>query len=761
MADKIVVIKLDVQQAGAESQIVSLNKKLDDLTEGSSEYELVLKKITIQEDRLIKIQDKRAAIQTNLSKSTNDLIGDGKKGLKGVSSATGGATSAAMELGRVFSDAPYGIRGVANNISQLASQFSYMTNKVDATTGKVVGFNGAMKQFGQALKANAVLLAIQGVISLMDYLSVQVDSTGKSLEKLAESSVNNTITELILLKKALQDTSKPLEEKKRLIKGAREEYDDFNEAIKETPNDILAAIKALDLLTQKYRDFAKAKALTDLVTESMKTQAKTLVTYKGDWTDMFNSFESFAGGIGSLLSGRGAGMGISQAMTSELKTYGEAIKKFEEMLNSKTTSDPSKTYLELIYGKEGKGGSKVKKISPFKTPKELELDVKSNEDAILKFNNKIAQEKLKIELNDKLAAARTEEEKDNIRKDYAVKGLLIQIDTERKTLELKKKTEEEVAIAKTESHREDLKRAYELYKFKIENDPDLKDRPKKRKELLTKAKDTYGVADKQALDEGVITVEGIKDRYKPIFSLFNELSIERVKALWGTLNKDDKKIESDLAKLERYAKKAKEILNGIGDFVDGEYQRELIIEQNKTNVLNNELNERLLNENLSKEQRKTIQNEIAQNDETLRKKQESIEKKRFKAQKAINIATALIDTGVAAVKALKNNGGVPTGLPAMFGTIALGLAQVATIARTKFQSSAGSSPALVGGGSSSSSGTARAEASFNIVGGRTKEDALLGAIQAKFDQPIKAYVVSGDVTNQQQLDRVIVSSSSL
>ena len=99
----------------------------------------------------------------------------------------------------------------------------------------------------------------------------------------------------------------------------------------------------------------------------------------------------------------------------------------------------------------------------------------------------------------------------------------------------------------------------------------------------------------------------------------------------------------------------------------------------------------------------------------------------------------------------------------MFGTIALGLAQVATIARTKFQSSAGSSPALVGGGSSSSSGsgTARAEASFNIVGGRTKEDALLGAIQAKFDQPVRAYVVSGDVTSQQELDRVIVSSSSL
>ncbi|MCP4482268.1 MAG: hypothetical protein GY817_05740, partial [bacterium] len=37
------------------------------------------------------------------------------------SSATGLHAASAMELGRVFSDAPYGIRGVANNISQLGS----------------------------------------------------------------------------------------------------------------------------------------------------------------------------------------------------------------------------------------------------------------------------------------------------------------------------------------------------------------------------------------------------------------------------------------------------------------------------------------------------------------------------------------------------------------------------------------------------------------------------------------------------------------
>ena len=111
MADKIVVIKLDVQQAGAEAQIVSLNSKLDKLTKGSEDYELILKKIAIQEDRLVKIQAKRAVASTGITKQLNKQ-----------KDATGSTTAATMELSRIVSDAPYGIRGMANNITQLVSQ---------------------------------------------------------------------------------------------------------------------------------------------------------------------------------------------------------------------------------------------------------------------------------------------------------------------------------------------------------------------------------------------------------------------------------------------------------------------------------------------------------------------------------------------------------------------------------------------------------------------------------------------------------------
>ena len=288
-----IILKLRLEEAQAKVGIKKLKEDLKSVGNFSDEYKLKVAKLNVEEQKLINTRQK-------LSQATGQLIGNGKKGLTGVSKATGGATSATLELGRAISDAPYGIRGVANNLSQFASQFSFMSNKVDETTGKVVGFNGAIKNLGTAIKANAILLLIQAVISAMDYFANKVSDADKALKKLSESTVSETITELTLLKRALEDSSKPLEEKQKLIKGAREEYEDFNDAIKDTPDDIAAAITALDSLTQKYKDFARAKALTELITDSMKDQAKTLASYSGDWTDMFNSFDSFGLTVGTL-----------------------------------------------------------------------------------------------------------------------------------------------------------------------------------------------------------------------------------------------------------------------------------------------------------------------------------------------------------------------------------------------------------------------------------------------------------------------------
>ena len=167
-----------------------------------------------------------------------------------------------------------------------------------------------------------------------------------------------------------------------------------------------------------------------------------------------------------------------------------------------------------------------------------------------------------------------------------------------------------------------------------------------------------------------------------------------------------------------------------------------------------------MNENLSKDERARIQNQIAINDDELRKKQNKIKKKAFDTQKAFNISTAISNTISAGISASRETyGGAFAKIAAMTAVIGAGMAQVAIIARQKFQPEAAQTPMNVGTASGGGAGaTERAEPSFNIVG-RSNDNLLINAIQAQFGKPLKAYVVSRDVTTQQQLDGMIVGQA--
>jgi len=745
MADKTVLIKLDVQEAGAISSIEQLNNSLKNLDKSSDEYAEVLKKIQVEESKLASIQASRVKSQKNVTNVINQQ-----------KDATGSATAATMELSRVISDAPYGIRGMANNITQLVSQLGTASTKAG-------GLGGALKLMGSQLMGPlGVVFAITAAVSALDYFFGAQEKVKKSSEDTTDA-LGEQKKELIELTEGYSDYLKLKEKVFMSNSKDREMLKALTlEAIRSDNSDKRkeASLNKLIELYPKYFKGIKVGEINKLI--KAEDKVNSILENKAKLKDALISAERVSNEIQleklrlDKIESEGGGRPKD---TPRLLALYEEQKRVRELLGIYAALD-----LTLKEDKDGKG-KKNKKLSFFKTPKELELDVKNNEKAILDFNAKIAQEQLKIEFNEELSTAKTEKEKNKIRQEYSAKRLLIQIENERKTLELKKKTELEIAKAKTESHKDDLKKAHELYKYKIENDPDLKDSPEIKEKLLKKAKDTYDVASSQADSELTNTLKGIEERYKPLFSLFSKLSIERVKALFGDpkfKGKEDKKIETDLEKWGRYVERAKEIIGAVGDFVSSEFDRQMVIEQNKTNALNNELNKRLLNENLSKDQKEAIQNQIAQNDEKLRVRQEKIARKKFKVMKAFNLATALADTYLSAQKAylsqLQYDPTSPIRAKIAAGiALAGGLANVAAIARTKFESSSGTSPRIEGfsGGSSSE----RAEPSFNIVG-RSNDNILMSAIQSQFDQPLRAYVVARDVTNQQQLDGVISGAAS-
>ena len=721
----------------------------------------------------IPVAARKAGASMNVSKKDFDSFA---KSVGGFTTKTGAASASALELGRVVSDMPYGIRGVANNISQFASMMAMSARATDAATGKAIGLSGALKGLWASLMGPlGILLAIQAVISAVDYFyggakkateatnnykdSAKELSTALKDLYLDQDGVNTKIEEYIKyidLKNRLDVEQEKNTEK---LLGIGEKITKSREKEKKTNSLLLVNRKALadeEIKWGKSRktivngyikeikrlEKAETSAINetkrlekerfdilsegiDISTQLTNAKAKTTEAEKGTLLWLNNK-------IAVLKRERAAVAKTREEYDEKTK----AIKKYQEMADA------------IDGGKKAKKKEKIEKISPFKTPKELEIDVENNLSAIQQLQRKT-----------ELINAKSAEDK-----------LEIELYWEKKAIESKRQLELDTAQEKYDKYIKNLNDKFNAYEKSLKDEKGLLS--KADENAIKEARKLMEGRSKLAFDEIGKTTEEIKEKYGKLFPFWEVLAKARRKALSGKDDSgeeenndgDDIVLRKKLEKYQEYADMAKKILGSVTSFIDGEYDRELAIEKNKTNAINNELNQRLLNENLSKTQRQNIQNQIAQNDEALRKKQEAIEKKRFETNKAFAIALAVVDTASSALKAYGSQlvVGDPTSIfrakiAAGIAT-AIGLAQVATIARQKFVSSAGAKSPILSGSAGGSGGGDRGF-NFNLVG-NTQANQIADAIQGRFKQPLKAFVVSRDITTQQELDANIKGSAS-
>lgn len=132
------------------------------------------------------------------------------------------------------------------------------------------------------------------------------------------------------------------------------------------------------------------------------------------------------------------------------------------------------------------------------------------------------------------------------------------------------------------------------------------------------------------------------------------------------------------------------------------------------------------------------------------------------AGKAAAAAAATISTFSSATKAYDSMAAIPIVGPAL-GAVAAGAAVVAGMANvkkilsTKTPAGGGGSPSL---GVTASATPASQPPDFNIVGANSQNQ-LAETIAGTQNKPVKAYVVSNEVSSAQALDRNIVESASL
>jgi hypothetical protein len=664
--------------------------------------------------------------------------------------ATGSATSATMELSRVISDAPYGIRGMANNITQLVSQLGTASTKAG-------GLGNALKLMGSQLMGPlGVVFAVTAAVSALDYFF--------GANKKAEESTSDFRQEIEELAKVLgDDLSINIEDYIKLLRDKKkldEELLKTGDKQKELEDKLNGVVEYRLALEEKKR---KSKLDTKVLDTQIEAVQEKEIELQSQITELYENaaikVKEYNEVKSNLTSAEKDSLkGLKNTLSKEKEkreTLSKTSEKYKEL--TKDINETQKA-IEAIEGKKTKKGSK---ISPFKTGKELELDIKSNESILLSYSNKIKVQQLKNSQSEELLSAKTAKEKDVVKRKYQEKFLRLQLDNEFETLELKKKTEKEVLEGKYKTFQEEAKLRLLAYEDSIKKNDKLSKAQKDsligsaRTDTSKLLSDSFEERNKELGEGGTF-----EKKYESIFEMFNKLKKVRLDALGvGSGEEGEEPKVKELDKLQTYVEEYKKLMSGVTEFLDGEFERQLTIEQNKTNVLNKELNDRLINESLSAEQRKNIQNQIAQNDENLRVKQDAINKKKFKQTKALNLSMALIDTYAGAAQVLSDKE-LPSWakIPMMVSIIGAGLAQVAAISRQKFQSSSAATPINTTGSGAVGGASERAEPSFNIVG-RSNDNLLINAIQAQFGKPLKAYVVSRDVTTQQQLDGMIVGQA--
>tara|TARA_B110000037_G_scaffold77879_1_gene93035 strand:- start:4245 stop:6596 length:2352 start_codon:yes stop_codon:yes gene_type:complete len=321
--------------------------------------------------------------------------------------ATGAASSATMELSRVVSDAPYGIRGVANNLSQFTSQMFYASQAAG-------GLGNALKDMGKLMLGPlGIVFAITTVISIMDYMSQQTDKTKKAINALAEATASGG-TNLRILKQAIEDGTMTVEEQNKALAAANEEYEDLNLKVDENrqlTDDSVAALDAKVIVLQKI---AKAMALQSLIEEQYAKQLplqakqaelnasadrKEIAAVKALSTATKESAGSSA--LASAQRARSAATdneNLSKEIDKEidrLVSLGTAEDLIDEMLGGTKKSTKKPTDPDNNLGKSMAGGSlDMNKTNDKNRQKEL-LSVIRNEEEKQLIRDQFAQKALK------------------------------------------------------------------------------------------------------------------------------------------------------------------------------------------------------------------------------------------------------------------------------------------------------------------------------------------------------------------------------
>jgi hypothetical protein len=673
------------------------------------------------------------AAQGKTSQSTRELA----KLQENQARSAGLAGAAAFELGRTISDMPFGLVAVSNNISQLGTLFA-------ALVANAKGVGNAMTLIGQQLIGpGGILIAFQIVTAAITYFAQQSNKAKEEVAKLnLELEAQAIVLKDILdLKRQGAITS---EEENKIL----ENYADINkEIVKLSKEGLISEQEKNDLLNQSLDLFnlraAEEKAQSDR-DEQRKSINEEILNLEKERTsnEEFLNKERRRGSTDLVLL---------QTVQDKIQSITDEItKKESQKLDIVRQEASAKADIEIA---EKNIAKQVQAALDAEKERQKILDKRA--DALESLvDAQIDEEQGLVDqaILDKNFKAFQEHYKELSR----LRGQQL---FDQQAQELEGVTDQTTINAIEEKYRllfkalnEEIEDGFRSGLMEIIGET-----------LPGTLQDKLSLLD---LIDGPDKTEAEKWAEKEVKTMADAVASEFQKRVAQTpeLNGKNEGV-FDFAKafglskenLDAVVNATQVALSSLGDILGAQAEKEIAIETNKTNALNDQLRQRLANEQMSADERDKINQQIAKNEAELVRKENKINEERFKQEKAVNIALATVNTFSAATGVLaETKGGSIARIAGMIAVITAGLAQIAVISKQQFTAKAMPRPNLSGQGTSGGGG----DRVFNVVGA-TPQTQIAEAIAAAEDRPVKAYVVSSDVTSAQELDRRIVEGASI
>ena len=620
-------------------------------------------------------------------------------GLNPLTGATGLAGATITELGRTVSDLNYGFPAVANNISQLGSLFTILTTKANGAKG---AFELIKKEMRGPL---GILFAFQVGVTLIEAISKGFIKLGKDTDTLTETfkDLNNSFSEQSSKFKAyikiLNESNVPLEERKELVEELNEENKDLNLQLDEEGRLTEESTRLTNDYIKTLETKAKAQAIVSRLQEIYNKELERETEEVGENLSFLQKVYSFIKVEKDYNRER-----IVSTMSLENKT------KAQEKDNKETEK------LLSLLGKLGvipeintkKDKDRLKRKKEF-VAKELSFadDILKSEENVTKktIHGKEQQLRAESQYQMDLAQIKFDEyarrERDRV---AAIKDPEDRLKAEKKADEAIKKAQESLSLFKLQKMKEtnqliDIERINDLQKARLRQ---------------------ADFMDKEA--EAVLSFNA-----KMATNEMDKIAFERQLSDEQHKNKLDK-IQEEIA--------ARKLANK--SYVD--------LEEEQTNQINEYERQKTKFKEKEEKTKLAIANQVGQAIIGIAGEGSAV-------GKAVAVAMAIMNTKEAITAALGAKPYGPWNIAQALAVGAFGMQQVKEIMATKLP--AGAKDAGTGGASVSV-----AAPDFNVVG-QGAGSQLAGVVGARFGEPIKAYVLSSDVTSAQEMDRKIDSTATI